>query len=118
MATGPGDSPRGVCGFDEVEFAEADQVQGEILEPVDQAVELGVILDTSSDAGAAAGRFDRDVGEQGCHHGSALAAQDDPVPVAGAAERDHGKASLSLDDARLLYVRAQRAVFIGKTARY
>jgi hypothetical protein len=89
-------------------------VQGQILEPVDQAVELGVILDTSSDAGAAAGRFDRDVGEQGCHQGSALAAQDDPVPVAGAAECGHSKASLSPDGAQLLCVRVRRGGAYGQ----
>src|SRR6266700_5734045 len=116
VATSParGDETGGGNGFDDVELAEADQVQSEILEPVDQAVELGVILDTSSDAGAPAGRFDRDVGEQGCHQGSALAAQDDPVPVAGAAESGHSKASLSPDDGRLSCVRARRGGAYGQ----
>jgi hypothetical protein len=41
----PGSSSEDVCGLGGAELAEADQVQGEIFEPVDQAIELGVIPD-------------------------------------------------------------------------
>jgi hypothetical protein len=84
------------------EFGEADQVQGEILDPVEQAVEPGVIADCGDDARAAAAGLDRGVVKQGCQQWSALAAQDDPVPAAGTAGHGLDRASLSPDGPGLL----------------
>ena len=79
-------------------------MQGEVLDAVEQAVEPGVIADCGGDARAAAAGLDRGVAEQGCEQRPALAAQDDPVPVAGVAGQGLDKASLSPDRPGLLSV--------------
>jgi hypothetical protein len=48
------------------DLAEADQVQGHVLEAVEQAVELGVITDRGGDAGAAPAALDDGVANQAC----------------------------------------------------
>ena len=76
------------------DLLEADQVQGDVLEAVEQAVELGVIADRGGDPGAAVAALDVGIANQTCEQGAALAAQDDPVAVPGVAAGGVDRASL------------------------
>ena len=62
-------------------------MQGDVLDAVEQAVELGVITDAGGDARGAVAAFDDGTGNYGGQQRRALAAQDDPVPVVSVAPR-------------------------------
>lgn len=76
-----------------VQLGEAGDVQGKVLEPVQQAVELGLVADGGHHARRAGMGFHREPADRSCQHVAALTAHDDPVPARSLAACAHAQTS-------------------------
>ena len=82
-------------GFGTADLAEGDQVESEILDPVEQAVGFAVVSGREDQARAAVAGFDRSIAGQPFRQWPAFAAHDELIPVAGLAEPgSHGQPSV------------------------
>jgi DNA-binding CsgD family transcriptional regulator len=75
------------------QLGEAGDMQGEVLEPVQQTVELGLVPDSGHHARRAGAGFHRDPIDRRGQHVRALTTHDDPVPARSLAARAHAQTS-------------------------
>ena len=82
-------------GFGTADLVEGDQVESEVLDPVEQAVQVAVVSGRDDQARAAVAGFDRGIADQPFRRWPAFAAHDELIPVADLAELgSHGQPSV------------------------
>ena len=82
-------------GFGTADLREADQVECQVLDPVQQAVEFNVVPGGQDQARPAVAGFDHGIADQPFRHWPAFAAQDELIPMVGLAGLgSHGQPSV------------------------